>query len=167
MKMNKKGFTLVELLVVIAIIGVLAGLVMGAVTSTKRKAASTECKSNLKQLATASIIYSQDMGAFPYVNDMGELESALMPDYTDSDAIFTCSDKTAGPNSYDYNQGLFATGVMRSSDNIRGSISALVFDNEARHANKRNVCFADGHVESFTEAGFQLVSWNADSIDGF
>lgn len=170
MKNNKNGFTLVELLVVIAIIGVIAGLVMSGISFTRRKATSTQCKSYLKQIATASLVYCQDAGAFPDVSNMAGLEAELVPDYTDSDAIFTCPGSTAGATSYDYNQGLFNTGVMRSADNIRSSISALVFDSEDRHTSKRNVCFADGHVESVSDAGAwntKLAQWNNDSIAGF
>lgn len=170
MKMNQKGFTLVELLVVIAIIGVIAGLVMTGVSFTRRKATSTQCKSYLKQIATASLVYSQDAGAFPDVADMSELATALVPTYTDNAEIFSCADRTAGTATYDYNQGLFNTSVLRSSDNIRGSISALVFDNEDRHTSQRNVCFADGHVESVSDGGTwntKLADWNNESIAGF
>lgn len=167
MKSNKKGFTLVELLVVIAIVGVLAGLIMGAVAATRSKATATQCKSYLKQIATACIVYSQDMGAFPDVTTMAGLEAVIVPDYSDSTEIFSCADKTAGTATYDYNRGLFSTGVMRSADNIRSSISVLVYDNEARHSGRLNACFADGHIETFSDASFDINGLNTDSIDGF
>jgi prepilin-type N-terminal cleavage/methylation domain-containing protein/prepilin-type processing-associated H-X9-DG protein len=64
--MRHKGFTLVELLVVIAIIGLLAALLLPALTSALEQANRTACKSNLKQLGTALKIYATGSnGKFP------------------------------------------------------------------------------------------------------
>lgn len=61
------GFTLVELLVVIAIIGILAVLLLPAISSAKAHARSTACKNHLRQMGLALQMYVQENGSkYPY-----------------------------------------------------------------------------------------------------
>jgi prepilin-type N-terminal cleavage/methylation domain-containing protein len=58
--MNKKAFTLIELLVVIAIIAILAAILFPVFAQAKQAAKKTADLSNLKQMGTASMIYTSD-----------------------------------------------------------------------------------------------------------
>lgn len=68
------GFTLIELLVVIAIIAILAGVLFPVFVTAQANGRRAKCLSNLKQITTAWLAYSDDNGgracpAFSFSDD--------------------------------------------------------------------------------------------------
>jgi prepilin-type N-terminal cleavage/methylation domain-containing protein/prepilin-type processing-associated H-X9-DG protein len=121
---TQKGFTLIELLVVIAIIAILAAILFPVFAQARDKARSASCISNLKQMGTAWMMYTQDYDErFPNANSginwegdgpegdcqfmaersgFGGWTGNLLIPYTKNTGIFECP---SNPNFMSVNAG--------------------------------------------------------------
>ena len=64
---RRRAFTLVELLVVVALIGVLAALLLSALSSAQQRARATQTTSTMEAFAAACETFFQDHGQYPGV----------------------------------------------------------------------------------------------------
>lgn len=77
---NSRGFTLIELLVVIAIIGILAGLLLPAVSKASTRAKVSKAEVDINQLQAAIIAYQSAYSRLP---TSASTRAAVTPQYPD------------------------------------------------------------------------------------
>jgi prepilin-type processing-associated H-X9-DG protein/prepilin-type N-terminal cleavage/methylation domain-containing protein len=77
---GRSAFTLVELLTVIAIIGILAVLLLAAITGAKARALQIQCANNVRQLGIGLQAFVTDNGAYPLYSNPDYYRGAY-PEY--------------------------------------------------------------------------------------
>jgi len=117
---QRRGFTLIELLVVIAIIAILAAILLPVFARARENARKANCQNNLKQIAQATLQYTQDYDEqfclFDHRNPTTYWRATISP-YIKSTAVFKCpsdpddaKDANGYPQSYCCNESIFKWG---------------------------------------------------------
>lgn len=103
---NESGFALIELLIVIVILGVLAGIVVFAVSAFNNDGVAAACKSDAKNVEVASEAYYAKTGGWA----------------TNMDALVTANYLKQKPNSTKYTI-TYTQGTATTESTVTGAIT--------------------------------------------
>src|SRR3569832_435225 len=110
--MKREGFTLIELLVMTGIIGILASLLLPALSSAKERARTTTCLSNLRQIGVAIELYRQEDSGMRFPNHLKWEDERWKPSSSDPEVRYA-SYALGGRDGKEQFRDLFSLAIHR------------------------------------------------------
>ena len=131
---------------IVMIGGILAAMLLPALSRAKGQARKTVCLSNLSQIGVSLHMYAQENGEhFP------ENLSQLYPDYVSDPKVFWCRcdpDDRSPQDIKTPEDAMISYTYVPSLNTSEDSDTPVVFEHLQNHENEGgNVLFIDGHVE--------------------
>ncbi len=153
-RIKARGFTLIELLVVIAIIAILAAILFPVFAKAREAARKTSCLSNMKQLGTAFMMYTQDYDE-KYCDRNGGVTGhwgyAIQP-YVKNYGLFSC------PSNPNNTQNVSGAGIPGDPNRIRRSYGINSWMHDGRFGG-RALANIDAPADRIL-LGETLADWN-------
>ncbi|NQV32813.1 MAG: type II secretion system protein [Phycisphaeraceae bacterium] len=177
--MRKHGFSLTEIIVVISVIALIFAIVSPVLASSRRRARTILCQSNMRQIGIAFDVYHEINGCLPYSNDISHISAEtandasvdwpgarwyyyldLMPDrYATHESILQCPSKKYSGTKFRYNIQWGNYGVNWSVCKApRPSLPTLYQEFEGRPT-KLTSLKKPGETLLLVDSGYSWIAW--------